>query len=85
MLLVLAVFGSTSAAEKNYAPDITRWKTPQGFKLVRGEGPNGTPALYHQRQDKSYILAAVCLNHGVVFVSRVFSKHARNHDAFAFQ
>ena len=90
MLLVLAVFGSTSAAEKNYAPDITRWKTPQGFKLVRGEGPNGTPALYHQRQDKSYILAAVRLTglkprtkyrFGVKIKTRNVSTHARGNGA----
>ena len=53
LLIFSAVF--SFAAEKNHAPDITRWKTPQGFKLVKGEGPNGTVALYHQRQDKSYI------------------------------
>ena len=61
-ILFLPVFLSAFSlfsAEKNYAPDINRWKTPQGFKLIKGEGPNGTVALYHNRQDKSYILAAV--------------------------
>ena len=88
LLIFSAVF--SFAAEKNHAPDITRWKTPQGFKLVRGEGPNGTPALYHQRQDKSYILAAVRITglkprtkyrFGVKIKTRNISTHARGYGA----